>query len=388
MNYSLPYLLVLLTFAILALIYAQRQDIKDDEKLCTGISVIAISVFYVFFAFRGYVYSDWLSYSESFKNVEWEDIFSITNEKSKAVIHEPGFTALMYICSLITREYAFLVIVITTIDTILFVRFLKRWHVRNIPFALMLFFTFEGVGLMFNALRNQIAIFIFINALEYIEKKKPIPYFALCFLALCFHASSVLYFPVYFFFGRKMNKWIFLGLILAFFAFYMSKISIVQTALKIMGMEGALGEKAVFYTENMTQVREFSPTGTLEKLGLTFLIFLFYEKFTKEKTNIILINSLVLCYFFYYVFGEFRELSSRLALLFEYSYWVLWIRLTDIWSIQNNKRLFGGFFFLYCVYVTALSYKTPIQEYDNLLFGAKSQTERLKIYNKTVENEN
>ena len=383
MTYSIPYIVILLLFGIYTFLYEKSEDEKQKQLIL----LFSVTVFFIFFAFRGYVYSDWLSYSELYANVEWSDIFDITNSKRKAVIREPGFTALMYFCSLFTREYAFLVIVITTIDIILFVRFLKRWNVRNIPFSLMLFFTFEGVGLMFNALRNQLAIFIFLNALEYILRRKPLHYIAICFAALCFHSSSILYFPLYFFLDRKINKWIFLGLILGFFAFYISQMSIVLTLIKIMGIEGALGEKAIYYTESFTTARALSPTGTLEKLGLTLLIFLYYEKLTNNKSNIILINSLVLCYFFYYVFGEFRELSSRLSLLFQYSYWVLCIRLTDVFAIQNNKRLFGGIFFLYCLYMTALAYKMPIQEYDNLLFGAKSQTERLKIYNKTVEDE-
>ena len=387
MTYSLPYIFVLLVFAILSTIYAQRQENKEDALLCSCVTTGSIIVFFVFFAFRGYVYSDWLSYSESFKNAAWEDVFNITNEKSTAVIHEPGFTALMCFCSLFSREYSFLVFVVTTIDTILFIRFLKRWHVDNIPFALMLFFTFEGVGLMFNALRNQLAIFIFMNALEYVEQKKPLKYFSICFISLCFHSSAIFYFPLYFFLNRKLNKWLFLALILGFFAFYISQISIVLAIIKIMGVEGELGEKEEFYTESLTTARALSPTGTLEKLGLTLLIFLYYEKLTKDKTNVILVNSLILCYFFYYVFGEFRELSSRLSLLFEYSYWVIWIKMIDVLAIQNNKRLFGGIFFLYCLYVTALAYKTPIQEYDNLLFGGKSQSERMKIYNKTVEDE-
>lgn len=387
MTYSLPYILVLFVFAILATIYAQRHENKEDALLCTCTSVGAIVLFYIFFAFRGYVYSDWINYSEIFNNVEWGDIFNITNSKSTAVIHEPGYTLLMCLCSLVTREYAFLVFVITTIDTILFIRFLRRWNIENIAFAFMLFCTFEGVGLMFNALRNQLAIFIFLNGIEYIHKRKPIPYFLYCFAAVCFHSSSILYFPLYFFLSRKVNKWIFLSLILGFFIFYISQISIVQTLISLIGLEGSLGEKAEFYTEAFTVARALSPTGTLEKLGLTLLIFLYYDKLTEEKSNIVLINSLIICYFFYYVFGEFRMLSSRLSLLFIYSYWVLCVRLTNVFAIQNNKRLYGGIFFLYCLYVTALAYKQPIQEYDNLLFGGKSQAERLKIYNKTVEDE-
>ena len=43
--------------------------------------------------------------------------------------------------------------------------------------------------------------------------------------------------------------------------------------------------------------------------------------------------------------------------------------------------------FLYCSYVTFRGYPSPIQEYDNLLFGGKDQQERLKILNKTYKDE-
>lgn len=385
MAYSLPYILVLIVFAILAVIYAQRRNKEDSTWICALVCTGAVIVFYVFFAFRGYVYSDWVGYSESYKDVEWSDIFAITNKNKIGVIHEPGFTALMCLCSIFTREYAFLVIVITTIDTLLFIRFLRQWQVENIPFAFMLFFTFLGVGLMFNALRNQLAIFIFMNALIYIERKQPLPYFLICLLALCFHVSSIIFCPLYFFLGRKLNKWIFLGLVITFFVFYISQISILLTALKLLGIGGALGEKAEIYTEGYSSARALSPTGTLEKLGLTMLVFLYYDKLTSDKGGTIFINSLLLCFFFYYVFGEFYVLSSRLSMLFQYSYWVLWVKLMGVFSIQNNKRLYGSLLFLYCLYVTIQAYPTPIQEYDNLLFGAKSQEERMKIFNKTFE---
>ena len=213
-------------FAILAVIYAQRRNKEDSTWICALVCTGAVIVFYVFFAFRGYVYSDWVGYSESYKDVEWSDIFAITNKNKIGVIHEPGFTALMCLCSIFTREYAFLVIVITTIDTLLFIRFLRQWQVENIPFAFMLFFTFLGVGLMFNALRNQLAIFIFMNALIYIERKQPLPYFLICLLALCFHVSSIIFCPLYFFLGRKLNKWIFLGLVITFFVFYISQTTV------------------------------------------------------------------------------------------------------------------------------------------------------------------
>jgi hypothetical protein len=370
----------------MALIYAQRCDREEDKNLCNCIVAISIGVFFVFFAFRGYVYTDWASYSEAYKNVSWNDILSITSNKQTAVIREPGYTLLMCICRIFSDEYAFLVVVITTIDTLLLIRFLKHWDIRNVPFVLMLFVAFQGVTIVFNLLRNQIAIFIFINLIEYILEKKTLKYYLGCLIALCFHSSSLLYFPLYFFVCRKLNKWLFVLAFFLFFSFFMSHISLASIAINFLNIGGVISEKILAYTEMFGDERILSITGTIEKISLVGLTFLFYEELTKKKRNIILINCLLINYFFYYMFAEFQMMSYRMFLLFEFPYWVLWIEILNLVKIPNNKRLVALFIFTLCFYIQINDYIEPIQEYDNLLLGGKSQAERLRIREKTMEN--
>lgn len=383
MLYSIPYLFVLFLFATCAFLY----EYTEDKRKQSIITLLAIVVFYVFFAFRGYVYTDWMSYAQMLDNIEWNDLFYIVDEKDKAVFHEPGFTLLCLLCKSVVNEYVFLVFIITTIDTVLFIRFLRRWNIKNIPLSLMLFFTFEGISIMFNLLRNQIAIFIFLNAIEYLRDRKPLQYFILCITALCFHLSSIIYFPLYFFLYRKFNKWLYLCAFCSFFLFYISNISIAITFITILGLDGVLGNKVEFYMEFLTSSRKFSPTGTLEKCSLAILVFLYYEKLCERGRNTI-INCSLIYFFFYYIFAEFKDLSSRLSILFVFSYWILWAEILNSLKIANNRKLFAGLVFLYCAYSVSKAFPMPIQEYDNLLFGAKSQQERLKTLNKTYEEEN
>lgn len=382
MTYSIPYLIVLFIFGGSALSYEYAKS-QETKKY---ISIFVIVVFYIFFAFRGYVYTDWINYAKTLQEVEFSDIFQITSTEATAVVREPGFTLLCWLCSLVTRQYAFLVVVITTIDLWLFLRFLRKWDIKNIAFAFMLFFSFGGVSTLFNLMRNQLAIFIFMNALQYIAERKPAKYFLLCTLALCFHSSSIIFFPLYFFAHFKTNKYVFIALFIGFFAFYMSKISIVLTMLKILGLEGALGEKAELYTTAFTTARALSPTGTLEKFGLSTLIFLYYDELKATvKYFPILINCLLIYFFMYYVLAEFNVLSSRLAGLFLFTYWVVWIYIIKVLYIPSNRVLLAGILFLYCVYMTALAYNIPAQQYDNLLFGGKSESERLQILQSTYD---
>lgn len=381
MEYSIPYLSILIYFGASAVFFEHTENRAKQQHIV----LLSILVLYVFFAFRGYVYSDWTSYAELLRDVEWDDVFRITDPHQKAVVREPGFTLLCVLCKSITNEFAFLVIVITTIDTVLFFHFLKQWDIKNLPFVFMLFITFDGISIMFNLYRNQIAIFIFLNSLTYLIQRKPLPYFGLCLLALSFHLSSIVYFPLYFFLDKKINKWLFLGLSLGFIAFYFAKISVVMSFVKLFGADGALGEKAAFYTEALTSSRAFSLTGTIEKVGLTALIFLYYKELTELKNRHIIINCVLIYFFFYYVFAEFQDLSSRLAILFEFSYWIIWIDLVSVLLLRNNKKLLAGTLFLYCFYINLMAYNQPIQQYDNLLFGGMSQQERLRIMNRTFK---
>lgn len=385
MTFALPYVSVMVIFAIMAVIYAQRCDREEDQKLCMAIQIAAVGMFYIFFAFRGYLYTDWRGYAEYYNNVTWNSILEITQDKQGAVFHEPGFTLLMCLCKTFCKEFAFFSIALSTLDIILLLRFLKRWGVNNLPFVFMMFMMFNGVGIMSNLMRNQMAIFIFMNTLEYIEKKEPLKYIAGCLLAMCFHSTAVLFLPLYFFLGRKINRWIYPLIFLAFFGIYIMKFSVVLLFFELIGMGGTIGEKVKVYTEVFSEARIFSLSGTLEKFGIVFLIFVYYECLTQKVKNVIIINSLLCMYFFYYVFSEFDVLSSRLSLNFAYSCWLVWIILMEEVKLPNNKRLLGITLFLYCLYSQSVAYQLPAQEYDNFLFGAKSQHERLRIIDKTYE---
>jgi hypothetical protein len=380
MEYSLPYIAFLSILGICTILF----EYTEDEKKKWNITAVAITVFYVFFAFRGYVYSDWTSYAALLKDVEWSDIFII--HKDNAVVIEPGFTLLCCLCAVVTREYAFLVIVITTIDLVLFLRFLKHWEIRNVAFAMMMLVSFEGVEMMFNLLRNQVAIFIFLNSLDYIIKRKPLPYFLLCLSALSFHLSSLLFFPLYFFLNRRINKWVYALIFFSFLLFFFSKVSLATTIINLLNLEGPLAEKAAFYTENLTVRRTISIASTLEQVMLIGLIVAYYNRITESfRGGICVINSLLLFFFFYFIFAEFKEFSTRLAILFVFSYWIIWIYLFKSLNLESNKIMMVCVLFMYCGYMSIHRYYKPIQEYDNLLFGAKSQVERQKIFNKTFE---
>ena len=67
----------------------------------------------------------------------------------------------------------------------------------------ILYLCFGGIIMSTNLMRNTIAIMIFINAIKYIDERKPIQFFLLCILAITFHLSALMYLPTYFFLHKE-----------------------------------------------------------------------------------------------------------------------------------------------------------------------------------------
>ena len=104
-----------------------------------------------------------------------------------------------------------------------------------------------------------------------------------------------------------------------------------------------------------------------------------------RKDNIMYINAFLMFYTIFFIFAEFAVVGGRLANLFTFCYWVLWIDLLKCISLPNNKRLFVGYLIIYCLLKIVSSTDEELFYYDNLLTGSKSYEERLYIFTRVFE---
>lgn len=198
MIYSIPYSLLVIFLGILAMLLHQR---RDDQDFCYKLKIVGVSVYFVFFAFRGFIFTDWLTYYIEFDNVNLDLLLHYELGKSR----EPLFLILMLITKGIINDFHFLIFICTAINTWLLITFFRK-YTDNIFICLVLYLVFEGFGISINLMRNSIAIFIFLNAIEHLEKRQPLQYFGMCLMAVGFHFSAFVYIPLYFFFPSKNEQ--------------------------------------------------------------------------------------------------------------------------------------------------------------------------------------
>ena len=378
MGFALPYILLVCFYGTLGFWFQRTRDDNIRKRiiyLCVGVMIF-------FFGFRGFCFYDWNVYYVDYQHYNPIDLFKLPPSDWP---FEPGFTILMLITKAVYNDYHFFVFVCTVIDTVLLIRFLKK-YIINIPLALMICFCMNGLGLLTDLMRNSIAILIFANALEFIEERKPIPYFLSCLIAFTFHTSAIFYFPLYFFLHRRLNKWVFLSIFIAGNFVYLFHISVFLSIINLITgfINPTLQEKINDYMKLMPDAGFRITIGYLERLLTGGLIFCYFNKLRDiRKGSDIFINSILIYFALFFFFSEFKVISQRLSYLFSFGYWIIWMDLIKCFSIKNNRKLFLVFLGIYCIFKMYGLTNYPIARYDNILFGAEPYHIRTNIYNKT-----
>lgn len=381
MLYPIPYILLCALLGLMAVIVHQH---KEDEYSCHKITMAGMALCLLFFGLRGFVFHDWLNYYPAFEKISFYNLqtYDITDGK------EIGWIIFQLVCKSIFDNYHFMIFIHSLVVLILLYRFLKQ-YTPNILLGVVIYLAFDGFTLSINLLRNSIAIMIFLNALPFLYRRRPLEYISLCFLAATFHFSALVFIFLYFFLHRKIHKWMFMSIYIIGFIIYILNIPILLPLVRLLGIGGDfLANKIEVYSDMSFQLK--ISIGLMERLLTGFLIFCYYDKLQKErKDNVMFINSFIIYILAVFLLSEFSEVSKRISILFVYCYWVLWIYLIKCFYYSNNRRLFIAFITIYGVLkISAPIINKPVCEYDNILFGIKSFQERKFIFDRTFEEEN
>lgn len=369
---SLPYILFSLMLGALAL----TQYSADSALTRKRIEVGTIVLYFLFFGLRGFIFSDWQVYYPVFEEC---DLQRVTWIPGKTWSYEPGFTLLLLVCKNIWNNWFFFSVVCSLINLALLYRFFRK-RITYLPLGLMIYLITGGIFLSTDLMRNSIAIFLFINSLEYLEQRRPLPYFLLCLLALSFHISSIFYFPLYFFLHKKCNKWLYLAVFLAGNAILLLHLPLMGTLLdRLVGGYSDLlvGDKLDAYAgmDSLGGVR--LSIGFLERIFTGMMIFLYIDKLVQiRKENVIFINAMLLYIVITFLFSDFEILYKRVSNLFSFAYWILWYDLIRCFAYKGNKWLFISFIGLYCVLKIHGNTRTGEARYENILFDHSTYTER------------
>ncbi len=379
MSYALPYALNIIFLGLFALVYHQT-----NEKVRHIITLTCFVYAIFFFGLRGYIWHDWQNYYILYHEFTMDDFQVNPFLGGKEHFYEPGYVLFNIAIKYIYNDYVFFQLVQCIICQVLLFRFMTRRKL-NVPLFLLIFLSFYGYEILINLMRNSIAILIILNALEYIEERKPLQYFAMCLLALTFHISSIAFIPLYWLLNIKINRWVYLGLFLSGVLFFLLRLKIISPILALATGNDSRIEIMMDIYGKLDEAKTLT-LGFMERLATGLLVFGYYGKLLeKDARNRVYINALLLYLIIVFFFYEMETVSTRLGILVIFGYWMIYYQFPQIFYFRNNKLLFCSLVMAYCLLKTIGYNSNGCYEYQNHLLGCRSYEESIMRMHKLEE---
>lgn len=369
--YPIPYLIISIIFLFISKIEIYRDSLQSKKS----IYVISFLILLLFIGFRGFLYTDFVSYYPfyedllPFKYVEW----NIQNFQN----FEVGFVIYSTIIKTISTDYHFWIFINTIIDLIALFIVFKRYS-PSVALSFFIFIAFSGLIIEFNLYRNSKSIILFLLSIKYIKEKRVIPYIILNLIGVSFHVSSLIYIPLYYILSRDIPKYIIFAIAIVLNGIFIFRLSVIDGIINITSniLDIPLLSTLSKISLHARYAQSLDVGITYIERNFTFILFtILYDKLKKNNAyNIIFINCFYIYYTFTLLFYEVDVFQQRIPLLFIFSYWIVYPQLLNI-SFKYKKYIF---FVIICIVLYKVFSQNTlfISYYDNVLWGIKSFEER------------
>jgi hypothetical protein len=354
---SVPYLFFIffsLFFALVSVVsfkfaYIPYESKVQIHKLSVGLVIFA-SLF--FMGLRGDIFSDMSGYHEMY-NVA-PDIFGFSERGSHYHIgissREPGFIFYMFFMKTFFHDFGVFVFISFLIDLLIMFYVAKRYTGKYVALAIVVFYIMGGIMIEANLLRNSKALMCFLLSLPFLENKKFVQYLLLNVLGSLFHATGLLFIPLYFILNKKWNRKLVFLIFIMTNIIYISNISFLQPLLQWIAdiYPHRLTLLASLYMNVTVRSTEGITVGYLER-NITFLLLFFnyYKLLKDDKRTLIFINMFYLLLFTYLLFAENVVMAVRISGLFIFSYPIVYPKLFSFLKGKPSQEIVLIIFCLY-----------------------------------------
>ncbi len=235
-------------------------------------------------------------------------------------LFEPFFELINFIVVKSRLSFSYVLFISSTIIISAF-SFIIYKYSKNVSFSFFLLVALGIYGNSFNALRQYLALAIFLYSIRYIIDGQFIPYLACCIIAYLFHNSAIILLPLFLIRYIKMNKkFIIISVILLIVLGFC-----LGPVVKLISMF----TKIDYYNRYLTNPEFIEPIKlyyVLYSIGMLAVFFIFYyfkryiDKLSSEQKSIynffLIIFYISVCIRFYGTFSGLFSLVNRFSIYF------------------------------------------------------------------------
>jgi hypothetical protein len=326
-----------IVLGILAVLFAYLNSYKEGKH---GLKISFILIFF-FLAFRYDFGNDYMGYYQDFLDV---NRYQSINYFDIAFHYEPGW---LLLCRIFGKIGFFgLVIFLAFINCAVYYRFITRYVPIKYYWLAVFIYVFDPGFMLIqaSAMRQTVAICLFIFAIPYIYKKDIVRY-SLCIVAgYFFHSSAIILLPIYFlgFFTRNITQKTAMIIVVLFLSLFLFG-PYLQPYINL------------FVSNNFDRYEAYHSSAVIGTgIGLLyssilFLLVLYFERFQRHTTA--LIFKLAVIGFMFIPLSFLLQIIGRIGMYFESATLVAYPVILRNINKQYLKIIFLSSFLLMSGYV-------------------------------------
>lgn len=239
---------------------------------------------------------------------------------------------------------------------------LKR-YIKNFNFFLIIFLYKMFFYDTFISMRQSVSMVIFFIALQFIEKKKPVKYWMLCTIALFFHNSAIILFPLYFIRNFKISKKTFMIINIVGLIFLILNITgiFVFNPINVINILFSNNSIALEKSNSYFDITEkISIIHSLEYFVIAIILYFNYEYIqNKNDKSKLVINIFIILMFIFTVMRGF-VIITRIKDYFLWTYSIILYYLMENQEIKK-KNIIAILVCVVCLY----GYIRYLKSFDN-----------------------
>lgn len=342
---------------ILLLLYVLDEITKYLKKDRVVVFSSAVVIITAFIGLRGNIEPDYAHYLNIYNRAGQE----LARNEFQV---EPGYQFINNVFSYLKLGLQPLLLLMAAATTFLKLKFFREvspaYLISFLLYYCSLFFLYD-----FIAIRQALAMTIFMIALPAVWERKLLKFVGLVVLGSLFHVSILVVLPVYFILNKQFNKFFILGILVVCLLVNISETSVPLLSFlrNFLPMPSA--------TEAKLQV--YSLEGQFAFVSVRLLIyaflFLLFKFFADNKRYNFFFNLFIIGIIFSTIFNEIPQFAYRVKAYFLWADVILWILLVEgLFKKKLVPKVFS-----YCVLVgvylfTMVDFLQAVSERGNYIY--------------------
>lgn len=254
--------------------------------------------------------SDWRTYEPMYENIDFNRLFYY-------YFSEPGYYLYMLPFRFLEIDFWWFFITTKLLCFFIITRTILHYSQESRFTVFMYFIPWYAFYLFIdNPMRNLIAISIVLLSVRYLIERCFWKYLVLILLAMSFHISAILFFPMYFILSRKIPNAVYIAVFLLFNFLFSSREILISLISRFSGVS-YIGQKIQDYLIGDSEYAQGRVLSLGMILHLVFFILLLYKKeyIVNRKNGLFIFNAAVV-YLLFYRLAVTIEIFTRFQLYF------------------------------------------------------------------------